>query len=345
DAPGNSYSNTLWYEREDNGIIVPEYRIIEDREVQRLNRNFNTNLGMEYYINDNSSITGTAFLRLGEDEDLTTNQSDRFDENEAPIRSITRTEQEKEEDQSVQFALNYINKFNDDGHQLTADFQIERDEEKQNSFINENVHFDETDFVSEFSPERVFTDEIQNEYLIQADYVLPFGEGSQFEAGYRGNFENTSTDYELLQEENGNFIRSERYSNIFDYTENVNSLYTQYGTKLGDFSFLLGLRLENTQLKGKIDSDLSEEELQEVYGFAIDTDFDNNYLGLFPTVNLIYELNEMENVTVGYNRRINRPRGWFINPFPSRESSTQIFQGNPNLQPAFSNAFDIGYLK
>src|SRR5690606_995395 len=66
DAPGNSYSNTLWYEREDNGIIVPEYRIIEDREVQRLNRNFNTNLGMEYYINDNSSITGTAFLRLGE---------------------------------------------------------------------------------------------------------------------------------------------------------------------------------------------------------------------------------------------------------------------------------------
>jgi outer membrane receptor protein involved in Fe transport len=79
--------------------------------------------------------------------------------------------------------------------------------------------------------------------------------------------------------------------------------------------------------------------------YPIETSFDNNYLGLFPTVNLIYELGEMENVTLGYNRRINRPRGWFINPFPSRASRTNIFQGNPNLQPAFSNAFDLGYLK
>ena len=37
---------------------------------------------------------------------------------------------------------------------------------------------------------------------------------------------------------------------------------------------------------------LTEEELQEEFSFPIDTDFDNNYLGLFPTVNLIYEISE-----------------------------------------------------
>ncbi|HBU78526.1 MAG TPA: TonB-dependent receptor, partial [Muricauda sp.] len=79
--------------------------------------------------------------------------------------------------------------------------------------------------------------------------------------------------------------------------------------------------------------------------FPIDTDFDNNYTGLFPTVNLIYEFTERENVSLGYNRRINRPWSWFLNPFPSRSSRTNIFQGNPNLRPAFSNAFDLGYLK
>jgi outer membrane receptor protein involved in Fe transport len=68
-------------------------------------------------------------------------------------------------------------------------------------------------------------------------------------------------------------------------------------------------------------------------------------LGLFPTLNLIYELAENENLTLGYNRRINRPRGYFINPFPSRSSRTNIFQGNPDLDPAFANAFDLGYLK
>ena len=73
--------------------------------------------------------------------------------------------------------------------------------------------------------------------------------------------------------------------------------------------------------------------------------FHKNYLGLFLTLNLIYELSEKENFSIGYNRRINRPRGFFINPFPSRSSRTNIFQGNPDLDPAFANAYDLGYLK
>src|SRR5690606_31006138 len=68
-------------------------------------------------------------------------------------------------------------------------------------------------------------------------------------------------------------------------------------------------------------------------------------LGLFPTLHLTYEFQEDENITLGYNRRINRPRGWYINPFPSRSSRTNIFQGNPNLDPAYSNTFDLGYLR
>lgn len=85
--------------------------------------------------------------------------------------------------------------------------------------------------------------------------------------------------------------------------------------------------------------------LQDILGDDVDLEFDKNYLGLFPTLNFTYEIAENENITLGYNRRINRPRGWFINPFPSRSSRTNVFQGNPDLDPAFANAFDLGYLK
>src|SRR5690606_22590360 len=61
--------------------------------------------------------------------------------------------------------------------------------------------------------------------------------------------------------------------------------------------------------------------------------------------NFVYELSETENISLGYNRRINRPRGWDINPFPSRSSLYNIFQGNPDLDPAYASAFDVGYLK
>lgn len=353
DAPGNNWSDTRYKELfDENGDPLPpeeqpEFdRIYENRIVDRLNRNFNTNFGIEYYLNDQSSLTASIFYRYGEDEDVTTNNSKRFRSGSLAERTL-RVERETEEDNRYQFALNYINKFDDSGHQLTADFQYGKGKEDMTGNINEDMVYNIDDENTIFLQERILSTEDETEMLIQADYVLPIGEESQFEAGYRGDFENNITDYTLLQDFNtpGELEPNLALSNIFDYTENVHALYTQYGTKFGDFSFLLGLRLEHTQLKGEIDSELSDEELIEEFGFAIDTDFDNNYLGLFPTVNLIYEIGEKENITIGYNRRINRPRGWFINPFPSRSSRTNVFQGNPNLQPAFANAFDIGYLK
>ncbi|MUP45527.1 TonB-dependent receptor [Gramella sp. BOM4] len=348
ESPGSGFFDTRYFDvRNDPFLQGLAYdRNVEDRDYDRINRGFNTNFGMEYYLSDMSSITGAIFYRNGDDEDLTTNINDYYLEGDA-LLGTERIELETEEDQSFQFSLNYIKKFDNEGHELTADFQYEDDSETQASFIREPIVYNNSDVENVDIPrEETTTEETQKEYLIQADYVRPIGEESQFEAGYRGTFENEITDYVLYQENaNGELVINENQTNIFDYTENVQALYTQYGTKFGDFSFLLGLRLENTNLAGKIDSELTEEELEEEFSFDIDTDFDNNYLGLFPTVNVIYEIGEEENITLGYNRRINRPRGWFINPFPSRSSRNNIFQGNPNLRPAFSNAFDLGYLK
>ena len=354
DAPRFSFSDARYFETldEDGEILIPEFdRIIEDQDVTRLNRNLNGNIGMEYFISDKTSITGSFFYRYGEDADESRNISDRFEETEF-VEQTNRIEQQNEEDNSYQIALNYITKFNEDGHELNADFQYEQSDELQTTFITEDYIFTNKENPDPFQIEKEFQDEDQTEYLIQADYVLPMGEDSRFEAGFRGNFENTITDYRLEQENitTGAFEINERLTNIFDYDENVTALYSQYGSKFGEFSFLLGLRVENTQLRGNIDSELTDEEIIREFQFPIQTRFDNNFLGLFPTVNLIYNFGDNdedneESITLGYNRRINRPRSWFINPFPSRSSRTRVFQGNPNLNPAFANAFDLGYLK
>lgn len=348
EGPGNGFFDTRYFDPRQDAFLdsIAYDRNIEDRDISRINRGVNANFGMEYFFNEQSSITGSYFYRTGSDEDLTTNINDYFLNNDPQV-GTTRSELETEKDNTHQVSLNYINRFDKDGHVLTADFQYSVDEEVQNGFIAEPVRYNNTNNNDIAIPmEETSTLEDQTEYLVQSDYVLPFGEDSQFEAGYRGTFENEVTDYRLLQENAGGVLEvNVNQTNVFDFTQNVHALYSQYGSKLGDFNFLLGLRMESTQLKGKIESELTEEELQEEFSFPIDTDFDNNYTGLFPTINLIYEFTERENVSLGYNRRINRPWSWFLNPFPSRSSRTNIFQGNPNLRPAFSNAFDLGYLK
>jgi hypothetical protein len=281
-----------------------------------------------------------AFLSSGKNKSLTTNNTNEFNQTNETAKTSERKEAEKEENQNYQFSLNYVHDFSDDGHKLTADLQYENDKGTERSIISEIVTFPS---IMRLSAEDITNKEKQNEYLAQLDYVLPIAGNAQFEAGYRGTMEESVTNYLLLEEigTSGTFARNDSLSNVFTYNENVNAFYSQYGNKFGSFSFLLGLRLESTQLKGKVNA----ESLNSTEGTEINLNFNKYYLGLFPTVNLIYELAEDEDITLGYNRRINRPRNWYINPFPSRSSEANIFQGNPDLNPAFANAFDIGYLK
>src|SRR5690606_21055651 len=315
EPPGSGYF--------DNTYVNGEFsRIIEDRDIERENKGFNVNLGMEYFLTDKSSITGSIFGRFSDERDATENTSQRFIGSLLDSRTF-RGEVQEEDDKSYQFSLNYTNNFNENGHKLTADFQYSNDKEKVNTIIDDNMVFPENDILAR---ENIFEIDKENEYLIQADYVLPMGD-SQFEAGYRGNFEQDVNTFQLdtLNQDTGQFVPNQELNNTFTYDENVNAIYAQYGNKFGKFSFLTGLRLENTQLKGKVDSDYDLTALEESLGGEVDLNFDKNYLGLFPTINLIYEVGKEQNITLGYNRRINRPRGFFINPFPSRSSRTNIF--------------------
>lgn len=350
-SPGKAYFNNNYFSRpllddngdpvlDDNGVpitVEPEFdQVIENRKYDRMGKGFNTNLGIEYFLTDKSSLTASGFYRKGDGNDETTNNTANYNNNTLQEQS-TRLEKESEDDSNYQFSLNYVNDFNDKGHKLTADLQYDRGKETERSFITENRTLPNFEVLP---AEDIINKENQKEYLAQLDYVLPIGENAQFEAGYRGNFEETITDYSLFEETetSGNFVRNDSLSNVFTYDENVHAFYSQYGNKFGKFSFLLGLRLENTQLKGKVAA-------ENVPATPFDLNFDKNYTGLFPTVNLTYEIKENENITLGYNRRINRPRNWFINPFPSRSSEANVFQGNPDLDPAYASAFDLGYLK
>ncbi|MEZ4857871.1 MAG: TonB-dependent receptor [Flavobacteriaceae bacterium] len=310
----------------------------ETRDINRKRQGFNTNLGMEYFLTERSSITASGFYRMSDDNDITTNLTQELDANSDLAVSRNRNEDQKEDDENYQISLNYVNNFNTSGHNLTVDFQWEKGSETQKSLIEEFNTFPDNEVLPS---ENITQLEDQTEYLLQADYVLPIRENAQFEAGFRSSLQNTITDY-LLEEQlvtGGPFIKNDSLSNVFDYTENVHAVYSQYGNKYGKFSFLLGLRMENTILKGKVTAtDVASNNE------ALNINFDKNFVGLFPTVNLVYELSEKENVTLGYNRRINRPRSWFVNPFPSRSSEANVFQGNPDLNPAYASAFDLGYL-
>ncbi|RYY70140.1 MAG: TonB-dependent receptor [Chitinophagaceae bacterium] len=70
-----------------------------------------------------------------------------------------------------------------------------------------------------------------------------------------------------------------------------------------------------------------------------------NYINFFPTLHLQYSLQQSLEVQLSYSRRINRPRFWQLNSFAGLSDTRFLTVGNPDLDPMYTNAMELGILK
>ncbi|NMH88162.1 TonB-dependent receptor [Flavivirga sp. Y03] len=303
-----------------NDINTPD--LDEKRDWTDISKGITTNTGLEWYINGSASLTTAVVYSNRNSDDRSINNLVQLDKNTNTTSRSLRLNPELGTNETIQYTVNFTKNFEKSDHKLSFDFQYEDTNDDENSIIN----FDGID------TEMVATFEDETQILLQTDYVLPIGEKSQFEVGYRGDYNNNTTDFRVdtLNINTNEFDINRNLTNIFNFKQHLTAAYVQFGSKINKFSYLLGLRLENT--KTTID--------QPTTG-----DFEKkNLTGLFPSVNLNYEISDDESITLGYNRRLRRPRGFMLNPFPSRSSITNVFQGNPALDPTYTDRFELGYL-
>jgi outer membrane receptor for ferrienterochelin and colicins len=319
---GYSYRNNPGNARIESEYLTPNADspdfILETRKNERINKGYNGNLGIELYLNESTSWTNTINYRnTKKNEASDVNYNNQFYANLANNFDRTRFSQGNADENGFEFKSSLQKKFKKDGHKLDIDVQISTNDENENANILDSGNGNDV------------TQNIQKQdrQLYQLDYVLPIGEKGQFEAGYRGSFTNQLTDVTVFN----NAVLNTNFTNELEYVENVNAFYTQYGFKKNKFSYLFGLRWEDSTI-----------EVNRITQSDFNTKKYNNF---FPSAFVTYELSEDSNLSLNYSRRISRPRGRFINPFSNYSSNINIFQGNPDLDPAMTDAVDFGYLK
>lgn len=306
-----------------NSMVDAKYtnEYIEERRTNdRLNEGFNANFGID--LNVSKSLTWTNALTFRENRGKNPDNVffNYFDLAYNPTKIRNRFNDQRSDEFSIEYASNFVKKFKKDGHQFTADLSFSQNRENEFATITDQILGDP----SSLDSEQTSNLQKQQRNLIQADYVLPIGKNGRFEAGYRGSFLKNLTDFAVTPD-------ISNFSNTLEYIENVNALYTQYGSKINKFSYFFGIRFE--------DSNIEVNSLSR-------NDFNNKkYNNLFPSATFNYEFSQSSSLSLSYSKRINRPRGRFLNPISTLSSNINIFQGNPDLDPSLTDAIDLGYLK
>lgn len=155
-----------------------------------------------------------------------------------------------------------------------------------------------------------------NEYTLQADYTYPFSKVVVLETGLKGIFRSIESKYQDTEQD-------------FDYGQDVGAAYGVISFKLAKtLSFKGGLRAEYTNINGTAGSSL---------------DFKNDYFNLFPSAILSQAFSPRTTLKLSYNKRMQRPSLFYLNPFLDESDPENQRQGNPALSPEITDIIELGY--
>ncbi len=274
-----------------------------------------------------SNLIGVSF-RYG-DRSMDRGSNSNYLETTIPGNEINKYANRDETKRGGQFydiRANYQHKFEKKGHQLLADFSYSERSTEDNTT---NELTDENGFVVD--GKRNFESGPASRLRGKIDYTLPISETDKFEAGYQLRYSNSEDDTELhiLNTETGKYEVQEEFSNLTTYIRNIHSIYSLYAGEWGNFGYQAGMRGEYT----------FRDVVSAGEKYGIDRwDF-------FPSAHISYQFPKEHQMMASYTRRIDRPRGWYLEPFITWQDAFTVRQGNPDLQPEYIDSYEVSYLK
>ncbi|MBD0405185.1 TonB-dependent receptor [Flammeovirga sp. EKP202] len=288
--------------------------------------------GIDYDINDYNNVYFSATYNTGyrnKNENLDLNY---FDANDNALSQINRVNDSRSTSENKEFNFGYRKTFVNPSQSLDISGQYSDGIRDNHGYYQEydrglGDHSDPIFEQQNESPER------NKIYLGQIDYVQPIGENGTLETGWKSTGREIQTDFYSESMNAGMWIPDDSLNNNFNYNESVHALYVMYRHQFGKWGLQGGLRAEQAYTT----SHLEENEVTE------EQTVNNNYFALYPTLHVAYKFADMREVSIGYSRRVNRPRGRSLNPFPDYANPQSLRQGNPYLKPEFIDAIEATY--
>ncbi len=303
------------------------YAFNSTREQIRARSSGTIRLGADYSLTANQTLTGSfLFVPSFGDNEVTLTYDD-LDQNGFLTSTQIREDIESENRTTIEGDLHYEKSLTGKDHKWTMDFRFQDTDDRESSNITQYT-IDLGDEVFQ----TVSNQEDEQNILFQTDYTRPLGDKKSFETGARMNLRNIINDYEVAQlQPNGLYEPLDSFTNNFNYEENIAALYAIYNDAFEDITYQIGLRAEYTGI-------VTEQVKEDIVN-------PRDYFNLFPSAFLTWKISALGDLQKSYSRRISSPDFRSLLPFFSFSDNRNFYSGNPDLNPEFTDSYEIGYLR
>ncbi|UAB82553.1 TonB-dependent receptor [Marixanthomonas sp. SCSIO 43207] len=284
---------------------------------------FNITLGTDYHLNEYNVFTLSGNFAY-EIEDQPSETIFSLSDTDGLISRWVREETTDANNPKWQYEFNWKKTFtNNEDHTLQVTAQGRSFAKDQSSQFTDRT----LQGINVDNNQRTATNFEQTDYTFKADYTNPITDAYTIEAGAQYVINDVGNDYRVQDFMNGEYVINEDLTNNFEWNQNVLGVYATGAYENDIWGVKAGLRVENTELTTLL-TNTNEANAQ-------------NFTDLFPSVHTSYKISEGFSLQAGYSRRIFRPRLWDLNPFFNIRNNFNIRVGNPDLQPEFTDSYEL----
>jgi outer membrane receptor protein involved in Fe transport len=169
-------------------------------------------------------------------------------------------------------------------------------------------------------------------YRIKIDYEKTIGVGKMI-VGYqfRNQFQQGIFNYFEKAGNGAGLVFNPNFSAEIQVINKIHGAFVQYGGTYKKIEFSTGLRYENAFREFKTNKS-APSTILELSNF-------------FPSANVLYNFKDDLRFKLAYSKRVQRSTNNELNPYPEREHSETLEQGDPAIQPEFISILEAGITK
>jgi len=294
-------------------------------------RNFNSwsvKTGFDYYLNEKNTFTFNVGMN-GQNRNMGgINDFHEFSTLGYDLQSVTESSS-KGDEKSVSLSLDYKKTFDKAGQELTANIFYETERGLEYSYFDQFNGLD-----SLISGQKNWENGDESEFRFKTDYVHPITDKMKIETGYQlradRSFEWNDVHWYTIADSYEASTTSPYYTES-NFSRDIHSIYGTFSNSGKVFGYQLGLRGEYT------DRSIDYSGNDSIYKI--------NRFDLFPTAHFSFQLPWDQQLTTSYTRRIQRPRGFFLEPFKTYMDAYNVRVGNPGILPEYIDSYELGYQK
>ena len=321
-SPGSGFSFNEYQDAD------TAYYFENERNQKRGGLSSVSRFGADIYFNKKNVLTTALMVNYTDANNAAQIGYSDFNE----LREITletlRDEEENEISLDLEASLVYEKKFEEKGRSWTTTISANQNDDSEISNLTQTSSGSGLELTTF---QRSTNTEDQRTYSGQSDYIHPIFEDGRIETGIKGSVREIRNDYGVELNNGTGWKSLIPFTDELIYNENIYAGYAMYSNKLNLLTYQFGLRSEYTMIETRlVKSNISNPR---------------EYLNFFPSAHISYELGELNSVQVSYSRRISRPRFRELIPFFSYTDPRNFYSGNPDLNPEFSDSYELGYLQ